>query len=163
MVKKIHAHKAILVDSLCQKLNQYQSFLIYEYAGFTAKESTQLRADLFKASCQMVVYKNNILNRALKQSGIYLDAKFTGPNAIVLANEDIEPLKVIAKLKNTHKFIVLKAAYVDKNLMLADQLENFATLPTKKDLYAMFCQCLQSPLRKLMHVVKAVGETKFNN
>lgn len=160
MVKKIHEQKAQLVDALCSRLNQYESFLIYEYAGFSAKELTRLRADLSKAACKMVVYKNNILNRALRQSGICADAEFAGPNTIVFAHEDFEPLKAIAKMTKTHKFIVLKAAYVDKNLMLAGQLDNFATLPSKKDLYAMFCQCLHAPLRKFLHVLKAVGEKK---
>ncbi|MDQ0514065.1 ribosomal protein L10 [Mycoplasmoides fastidiosum] len=160
MSKKIHDYKASLVNELADKLKSCQSFLIYEYAGFTAKEASKLRDDLIAAECQMTVYKNNIMNRALKQSGIYSEASFTGPNALVLGGENIEPLKAIAKMAKTHKFIKLKAALVDGNLMLADQLTDFVNLPTKKDLYAMLCQCLQAPLRKFMHVVKAVGEAK---
>ncbi|WP_391592049.1 LSU ribosomal protein L10p [[Mycoplasma] cavipharyngis] len=160
MLKKNHEPKALLVDQLSQKLHDCQSFLIYEYAGFTAKEVSKLRNDLVKANCQMKVYKNNILNRSLKQTNIYATANLNGPNALVIGTDNIEPLKAIAKMQKTHSFIKLKVAYVDGNLIIGEQLKEFANLATKKDLYAMFCQCLQSPLRKLMHVIKSVGETK---
>lgn len=160
MSKKIYEQKNLLVQDLSAKLKTCQSFLIYEYAGFTAKESTAVRAELKKAGFEMKVYQNNILNRALIESGIIADADFRGPNALVVGGEEIEPLKNIAKLAKTKTFIQLKAAYVDANVIMGDGLKNFATLPTKKDLYAMICQCLQSPLRKFMNVVKQVGETK---
>lgn len=162
MSKKKYEQKNLQVQELSAKLQASQSFLIYEYAGFSAKESTQLRADLKKAGFEMKVYQNNILNRALVDSGIISDAAFCGPNALVMGGDEIEPLKNIAKLAKTKSFIKLKAALVDANVIMGVGLDNFATLPTKKDLYAMICQCLQSPLRKFMHVVKQIGESQVN-
>lgn len=156
-LKPIHQQKQTAVDQLAAKLAAAPSFLIYEYAGFSARELTQLRADLTQANCEMRVYQNNILNRALIASKLYHDAELVGPNALVLGTDDLEPLKNIAKLAKEKSFIKLKAAYVDGNLMVGASLANFATLATRKDLYVMICQCLHSPLRSLMQVIKATA------
>lgn len=160
MSKHIHDQKAQAVTTLTTALKAAPMFLIYEYAGLTAKEATVLRASLKRSGCEMTVYQNNILNRSLRQSGIMENANFKGPNALVLGSDDIEPLKGIAKLAKDKPFIKLKAALIENNLMLGAELDNFASLSSRKDLYAMFCQCLQSPIRKLMFAIQAVADKK---
>lgn len=160
MFKPIHAQKAQAVDQLALMLKTAQSFLIYEYFGLTAKELTNLRAKLRLAGCRLTVYQNNILNRAMIQSGIIPEANFRGPNALVLGGEDISPLKDIAKMAKDKPLIKLKAALVEQNLILGKELTHFANLATRNDLYAMIARCLQSPLQKLMLMLQKIAQSK---
>jgi len=160
-MKQVIQNKVVQVEELSKKIKDAKSFLVFEYLGLNAIQSSELRQKLFKGQAQMIVIKNNILNRALKVLNNPSIPESTGPCAIIISNGDeIIPFKEVYDLSKENDFIKYKFGVLDGSLVDKNKLATIATLPGKDGLLSMLCSVLLAPLRNFMYGLKAVGEGK---
>lgn len=160
-MRPIIEKKAALSDQYKQMFSDAKSILVFEYQGLSAKDLTILRRKLHNGGAKMYVLKNNIASRAFAGAGINEFNNITGPNAIIIANQDeIIPFKEVYELNKEHSFIKLKGGYLEKKFIPSEAIADLANIPSREGLYAMFLSCLQAPIRNFLYGIKAVGESK---
>ncbi|WP_367342532.1 50S ribosomal protein L10 [Limosilactobacillus sp.] len=154
------AKKAEIVKQTADELNAAESAIVVDYRGLTVEEVTDLRKQLRDADVSMKVIKNKILDRAVEGTD-YEDLKstFVGPTAVAFSNEDpIAPAKILKKLSDEHDQLSIKGGFIEKSVKTLDEINEFATMPSREELLSTLVSCLQDPVRKVARAVKAVAD-----
>lgn len=154
------AKKAEIVKQTVDLINAAESAIVVDYRGLTVAEVTDLRKQLRDAGVQMSVIKNKILDRAVEGTD-YEDLKstFVGPTAVAFSNEDpIAPAKILKKFADDHDALEIKGGFIEKNIKTLDEINEYATMPSREDLLSMLASALQDPMRKIARAVKAVAD-----
>ena len=158
------AKKAEIVKQTVDLINAAESAIVVDYRGLTVAEVTDLRKQLRDAGVQMSVIKNKILDRAVEGTD-YEDLKstFVGPTAVAFSNEDpIAPAKILKKFADDHDALEIKGGFIEKNIKTLDEINEYATMPSREDLLSMLASALQDPMRKIARAVKAVADKGEN-
>ncbi|KRK48024.1 50S ribosomal protein L10 [Secundilactobacillus kimchicus] len=160
MSKETIATKAKIVDDVAERLQNATSAIVVDYRGLTVAEVTDLRKQLRDAGVSMSVIKNKILTRAADKAG-YEDLKdiFNGPTAVAFSDEDaIAPAKILKKFADAHDALEIKGGMVEGKTASIEEINTFATLPSREDLLSMLASALSDPMRKIARAVKAVAD-----
>ena len=161
MNQAILEQKQKLVDEIADKMQKAASSVIVEYRGLTVGEVTELRRNLRAEEVEFIVYKNSMTRRAAEKLGHNdLLESLLGPNAIAFSDDAVAPSRVLAKFAKKHSALVLKAGIVDGNIVDADGLKQLSTLPNKEGMISMLLGCLQSPIRSVACIIKAVADAQ---
>lgn len=162
MSKAAIEKKVELTNLLVEKLKNAKSFLVFEYHGLSVKELTAMRHEIHGDKATIEIVKNNILNRAIKTINVIPNFEdFSGPNALVVANEDeVIGFKTIHKIMQKHKFVKFKMGFLENKIITNDQFAQIASIPGRKGLYSMLLSCLVGPLRNFLYGLNAIKDTK---
>lgn len=154
------AKKAEVVKQTVELLNNAESAIVVDYRGLTVAEVTDLRKQLRDAGVKMSVIKNKILDRAVEGTD-YEDLKstFVGPTAVAFSDEDpIAPAKILKNFADDHDALEIKGGFIEKKVKTLDEINEYATMPSREDLLSMLASALQDPIRKIARAVKAVAD-----
>ncbi len=154
------AKKAEVVKQTVELLNNAESAIVVDYRGLTVAEVTDLRKQLRDAGVKMSVIKNKILDRAVEGTD-YEDLKstFVGPTAVAFSDEDpIAPAKILKNFADDHDALEIKGGFIEKKVKTLDEINEYATMPSREDLLSMLASALQDPMRKIACAVKAVAD-----
>jgi len=154
------AVKAKKVEDVVEKFNNATSAIVVDYRGLTVAQATELRKELREAGVHLNVIKNKVLTRAADKAGYgELNDIFNGPTAVAFSNEDaIAPAKVLKKFSDSVDALEIKGGYIEGKIMSVDEINVYATLPSREDLLSMLANVLQAPIRNVAYAVKAVAE-----
>jgi len=154
------AVKAKKVEDVVEKFNNATSAIVVDYRGLTVAQATELRKELREAGVHLNVIKNKVLTRAADKAGYgELNDIFNGPTAVAFSNEDaIAPAKVLKKFSDNVDALEIKGGYIEGKIMSVDEINVYATLPSREDLLSMLANVLQAPIRNVAYAVKAVAE-----
>ncbi|GAK48137.1 50S ribosomal protein L10 [Secundilactobacillus oryzae JCM 18671] len=154
------AMKAKQVEEVTERFNNAASAIVVDYRGLDVAEVTELRTQLRNAGVSMSVIKNKILTRAADKAG-YGDLKdiFNGPSAVAFSDEDaIAPAKILKKFADGNDKLSIKGGLIEEKIVSLDEINVYATLPSREDLLSMLASALQDPMRKIARAVKAVAD-----
>lgn len=154
------AKKAEVVKQTVELLNNAESAIVVDYRGLTVAEVTDLRKQLRDAGVKMSVIKNKILDRAVEGTD-YEDLKstFVGPTAVAFSDEDpIASAKILKNFADDHDALEIKGGFIEKKVKTLDEINEYATMPSREDLLSMLASALQDPMRKIARAVKAVAD-----
>ncbi len=160
-VESLQAKQAV-IDEIKDKFERAQSAVVVDYMGITVEEADAMRKQFREAGVDYTVYKNTLVNRAIKDTPYESLAQvLSGPSAFAFSYEDAtaparEINKVIKQLdKMSFKAGVVEGQYYDQDGILA-----IAKLPSRDELIAKFMGSIQSPLSKLAYLLQAVADQK---
>ena len=138
------------VKALAEKLKAANLVLLTDYRGITVDQVTTLRNTLRDTNSEYKVIKNNIVKRALNANGeTGLDAVLVGPTAVVIADEYVEPLKVIYKFSKDNEFYKIKGGIIEGKVLSVEELITLAKLPSRQELLGMLAGALLGNISKL--------------
>ena len=160
MNKEVLASKQAVVKEITEKAKAAKSITIAEYRGLTVAQIQTLRRALREEKTEMCVYKNSLVERAVKDLGYEgLDEFLTGPNALFFSEEISNGPKVLAKYaKRFGDALTIKGGYVEGRALDKAGVIEISKLPGREGLISMFLSCLQAPIRQFAATVKAVAE-----
>ena len=160
MNKEVLASKQATVKEIAEKAKAAKSLTIAEYRGLTVAQIQTLRRALREEKTEMCVYKNSLVERAVKELGYEgLDEFLTGPNALFFSEDIANGPKVLAKYsKKFGESLTIKGGYVEGRAFDKAGMIEISKLPGKEGLVSMFLSCLQAPIRQFAATVKAVAE-----
>jgi len=142
--------KIQIVKDLKEKLSKAHGIVMTDYQGLSVPEVETLRKSLQEVGAKYQIAKNTLLKLALDK-----DEKFTGPTAVVLSYEDeIKPLKVLYDFAKKHKNLKIKGGLFEGEWEVGEKLKEIAVLPSREELLGKFLGMIQSPLTRLVGVVK---------
>ena len=160
MNKEVLASKQAVVKEIADKAKAAKSLTIAEYRGLTVAQIQTLRRALREEKTEMCVYKNSLVERAVKELGYEgLDEFLSGPNALFFSEEISNGPKVLAKYaKKFGDALTIKGGFVEGKAYDKAGMIEISKLPGKEGLVSMFLSCLQAPIRQFAATVKAVAE-----
>ena len=147
--KRILEQKQAVVKEITDKLDNAKTFLLLNYQGLTVAEFAELRRSLREVNSDVKIYKNTLMNLALKDKKIELNDYMEGPNAYLFADSIIEPIKVVSKFAKDHPALEVRVGYIDNEIADKKVISEYATIPSMEGLLTMFAGGLIEHVRNL--------------
>jgi large subunit ribosomal protein L7/L12 len=145
------------VASLKERLDGVKTVVLAEYRGLTVMQLGELRRQLRSVSAQYSVVKNRLARLAMASTDLeVLGPHLKGPTGLVVSKDDpVAVAKALATFIRTNQAFVVKAGYVDGQVLQADGLRALADLPSREALRAQIAGALQGPLAQLLGLLGA--------
>ena len=156
---KVEVKKPI-VDEIAELLNGAATAVVVDYRGLTVEQDTKLRKQLREAGITYKVYKNTMVNFAVKGTDFEgLSAHLEGPTAIAVSKDDATaPARILYNFSKEAEALELKAGVVEGTYYDTEGIKVIATIPSRDELLAKFLGSIQSPITNFARVIKQIAE-----
>lgn len=150
------------VVELTSRFGKANASYVLSFQGCTCSQLTNFRRDLRSTGASFAVVKNSLARRAIQaceSENIRDDAfleTFKGPVAVVWAGEDVvSPAKVISQHAKVSEKLLVKAGFVDGQVVEAKDVEALALLPSKEELLSKLLALMNTPATRLLQTMNA--------
>ena len=152
--------KKPVVDEIAAYLKDAKSAVLVDYRGLTVEQDTQLRKQLREAGVVYKVYKNTLVNLAVKGTDYEaLCPYLEGPTAVAIAMDDAtSAARILYNFAKTADKLELKAGVVDGTFYDENGIKTIATIPSREELLSKFLGSIQSPVTNFARVIKQIAE-----
>ncbi|MDE6208297.1 MAG: 50S ribosomal protein L10 [Lachnospiraceae bacterium] len=152
--------KKPVIDEISELLNGAKSAVLVDYRGLTVEEDTNLRKQLREAGVTYKVYKNTMINFAVKGTEFEeLSKHLEGPTAIAVSKEDATaPARILFNFSKTAEALELKAGVVEGTYYDEAGIKVIATVPSREELISKLLGSIQSPITNFARVIKQIAE-----
>lgn len=146
--------KINMLEKVNKSIEASKGVFFIDYRGLSVKETQELRRALREAGATMKVYKNSIVNIALKEAGLPdVSEKLVGTCAYVFyENDPVDAAKVIKKEAEAFKKIEWIGAIADGKALDADEAKAYSELASREELMAKLVYVVASPLSGIAQV-----------
>ena len=154
------AEKQVIVQDIADTFSGAQSVVLVDYRGLTVEEDTRLRKELREAGVTYKVYKNTMVNLAVKDTEFAsLAPMLKGPNAFAVSKNDATaPARILANFAKTAPNLELKAGVVEGNFYDQDGIMEVSKIPSRNELLSRLLGSMQSPMANFARVIKQIAE-----
>ena len=158
---KIEAKQAV-VNEIKERLDKAVSVVLVDARGLTVAEDTDLRKQLREAGVDYKVYKNTMINFAIKDTQFEGLAQFLeGPTAVVFAYDvATKGASIVKKVSETAKNLEFKAGVVEGIVYDAEGIKAIADIPSSEVLISKLLGSFQSPISSFARVISQIAEKK---
>ena len=152
--------KKPVVEEISELLNGAATAVVVDYRGLTVAEDTELRKQLREAGVVYKVYKNTMINFAIKDTEFAdLAQHLEGPTAIAVCKDDATAAaRVLAKFAKTAEALEIKGGVVDGIYYDAVGIGQIASIPSREVLLSKLLGSMQSPFTNFARVIKQIAE-----
>ena len=152
--------KKPIVDQISEELNGAKAAVLVDYRGITVEQDTELRKQLREAGVVYKVYKNTMINFAVKGTEFEeLSKHLEGPTAIAISKEDATaPARILFNFSKNAPKLELKAGVVDGTYYDEKGIQVIATIPSREELLSKLLGSMQSPITNFARVIKQIAE-----
>ena len=152
--------KKPVVEEISELLNGAATAVVVDYRGLTVAEDTELRKQLREAGVVYKVYKNTMINFAIKDTEFAdLAQHLEGPTAIAVCKDDATAAaRVLAKFAKTAEALEIKGGVVDGVYYDAAGIGQIASIPSRDVLLSKLLGSMQSPVTNFARVIKQIAE-----
>lgn len=157
---KVKSQKEQDLQELTDKVKVAKSIVFTDYRGTTVKDLDKFRKSLRKENVFSKVYKMSLVQKALSANGINADSvNYKTPVILSLSEEDeTTAARIIKGLTKEVKTLSILEGVVDGKVITKEQVEIFASLPTRDQLLSQFMSVLNGPMSAFARVLNARGE-----
>ena len=150
--------KQELVDRYEHGLAKAPHAFLISYQGIKVNDVTELRAKVRESGGTYEVVKNTLALRAIGDKPLSaLADTFSGALAVVYTEGDpVAVAKTLTEFAKTVPQIVFRGGVVEGKPIAANEVEQIAKLPGRKELIAKLLFLLQSPMTRLVRTLSAV-------
>lgn len=152
-------HKQHLVTEMHERLARAKAIFLADFRGMSVGQATTLRNELRNASVEYKVFKNTLLDLAVKGTDAECVTPYlAGPTAIAISYDDpVSAAKVLSKFaKDPQGKLELKAGMLSGKLLDVKQIQALADLPPREVLIAKMLGSMQAPATNLVGVLAAL-------
>ena len=152
--------KQPIVAEISDLLDGAKAAVLVDYRGLTVEQDTQMRKQLREAGVVYKVYKNTMINFAVKGTEFeVLVPHLKGPTALAVSKEDATaPARILFNFSKTADKLELKAGVVDGTYYDNDGIKIIATIPSREELLGKLLGSIQSPITNLARVLNQIAE-----
>ena len=152
--------KQPIVQEISEHIKDAQSVVVVNYRGLTVAEDTELRKQLREAGVVYKVYKNTLVNFAIKGTDFEsLAETLEGPNALAISTTDATaPARILSKFAKTAPALEIKAGVVEGTFYDAKGMAAIAAVPSREELLSKFLGSIQSPITNFARVLNQIAE-----
>ena len=160
---KILEQKQVVIDEIKEKFANAKSIVLFDPRGLKVSEVTELRRNLRESGSDYKVYKNTLAKRAIADSGLELDSYLEGPTAISFSSDELAPVKIISEFAKKHEALELKAGVVEGKVANREELNSYASIPSREGLLTMLAGGLMATVKDLSICLDLYSKEKEEN
>ena len=156
---KVLSEKQAVVAALTERLKSASSGVLVDYKGITVDEDTALRTEMRKNGIEYSVVKNTLVKFAIKNAGYeQLDPVLSGTTSMATSSGDpIAPFRILSDYsKKLNDKFNIKAAFMDGQVLTADEIETLSSLPSKEALLSVVLGTMLAPITSLAVVLDQI-------
>ena len=152
--------KQLVVDEIKGKLEKAQGVVLVSARGLTVTQDTEMRKALREAGVDYKVYKNTMVNFAIKGTAFEpLAPHLEGPTAVAISYDDAtasarELDAFVSKLEP----LVFKAGVVAGEYYDENTIQKIAKIPPRNELLARLLGSFKSPMSSFARVVNEIAK-----
>ena len=152
--------KQPIVDEIAALFDGAASAVLVDYRGLTVEQDTNLRKQLREAGVDYKVYKNTMLNFAVKGTEFEpLAQHLAGPSAIAVSKTDATaPARILAEFAKKADKLEIKAGVVEGTYYDAKGMSAIAAVPSREVLLGRLLGSMQSPIANFARVLNQIAE-----
>ena len=152
--------KQPIIKEISDYLNGASAAVLVNYRGLTVEQDTVLRKQLRESGIIYKVYKNTMINFAVKDTEFAaLAPLLEGPTAIATSTDDATaPARIIAQFAKTAPLLEMKAGVVEGTFYDAAGINAIAEIPSRDVLLGRLFGSMQSPIANLARVLNQIAE-----
>ena len=158
--QKILERKEQTVQEIAEVAKNSSSFILFDYRGLTAEETSELRTKLRENDSKYKVWKNTLTKRALDSLNYNLDDCLEGPSAMAYSEDTIAPIKTLSEFAKSHPALEIKGGIVDGKVATLEEINALATLPSRDGLLTMLASGLIGTVKNLSIALNLLSEQK---
>ena len=144
------------VDDLKRRLSGVKTVVLAEYRGLSVQQLSDLRKQLRAVSAEYKVVKNRLAKLALSDELAGVKSLLKGPTGMVMAKDDpVAVAKALHTFARTNQALVIKAGFVEGQMLEPAGLKALADLPSKDAIRAQIAGAIQGPLAQLVGLLQA--------
>jgi large subunit ribosomal protein L10 len=144
------------VEDLKRRLSGVKTVLLAEYRGLTVQQLNDLRRQLRSVSAEYKIVKNRLARLALSESLSGVKSLLKGPTGMVISKDDpVAVTKALHTFARTNQALVIKAGYVEGQMLEPAGLKALADLPSKEAIRSQIVGALQGPMAQLVGLLQA--------
>ena len=155
MPSKINVY---MLDELRSRFADVEHCVVVTYTGLTSAEMTDLRAAVRKENGSLVVVKNTLVSRALRELG--RDEKFIamldGHIALAYSPDPSSLVRAMAEWDRKRKKLQILGGMLGGQAIPKQAVSSLATMPTRPQMQAMALAAIVAPLTSLLNVCNEV-------
>lgn len=143
------AQKTKLVSEVATKAKEAKALVFANFKGVSVKDITFLRRKLRETGSGWQVLKKTLMNRALDEAGINVDARtLDGQVGIAFSKDEVAAAKVIANFlkENKESTLAILGGALGTEALSVERVKSLAKLPSQDELRAKLVGTLQAPI-----------------
>ena len=154
--------KKPVVDEISANLEGAAGVVLVDHCGLTVEQDTRLRKQMREEGIVYKVYKNTMLNFAIKGTEFEpLSQHLEGPSAIAISKTDATaPARIVANFAKKAEKLEIKAGVVEGNYYDAKGMTAIANVPSREVLLGKLLGSIQSPITNFARVINQIAESK---
>lgn len=158
---KVELKKPVVAE-ISELLTDAKAAVLVDYRGLTVEQDTELRKQLREAGVTYKVYKNTMVNFAIKGTEFEpLGTHLAGPTALAVSKEDAAaPARILYNFAKKAEALELKAGIVDGTYYDEKGIQVIATIPSREELLGKLLGSIQSPIANFARVINQIAEAK---
>ena len=152
--------KKPIIEEIQSSIKDAKSVVVVDYRGLTVEQDTRLRKSLRENNVTYKVYKNTMINFAIKGTEFESLAPYLeGPTAIAISTEDATaPARAICKFAKEAPKLEVKAGAVEGTMYDAKGIAQVASVPSREELLAKLLGSMKSPISNIARVLNQIAE-----
>ena len=156
---KIEA-KQVVVDEIKSKLEKAEGVVLVSSRGLTVGQDTEMRKALREAGVDFKVYKNTMVNFAIKDTVFEaLAPHLEGPTAVAISYDDATAgARVLDKFVDKFAPLEFKGGVVAGTYYDQNNIQKIAKIPSRNELLARLFGSWKSPMSSFARVVNEIAK-----
>jgi large subunit ribosomal protein L10 len=132
-----------------------QGLIIIKYSGVSSPDMSTLRKTLKGSGADLLVVKNSIARRAIKELGLdsLIKSIETPCGMIFFKDEPVDTSRILCAFRKDHAKLILEGGLLQDKLLTLKDIEVMSTLPSRDVLRAQIVVALNAPIAKLVTVL----------
>lgn len=143
------SQKEVLVKSVAEKAKGAKALVFANFKGVSVKDVTKIRRELLKSGSSWQVLKKTLLNIALKDAGVSVNAReLDGQVGVAFSSDEVTAAKVLVEFKKANKESTLEivGGSLGNEALDVKAVKALAELPSQDELRAKLVGTLQAPI-----------------
>ncbi len=143
------SQKTELIAEVAAKVKSSKALVFANFKGVSVKDITTLRQNLRETGSSWQVLKKTLLNRALDEAGVQVDARrLDGQVGVAYSGDEVAAAKTIADFIKANKESTLSivGGSLGSESLSVEAVKALAKLPSKDELRAKLVGTLQAPI-----------------
>lgn len=148
--------KELLISEVTEKIKDSKALVFANFKGVSVKNITTIRKELRKSGSSWQVMKKTLLNIALKNAGVEVDARaLEGQVGVAFSHDEVAAAKTIADFQKSNKdvTITIEGGALGNKALSASEVKALAKLPSQDELRAQLVGTLQAPISSFVRVL----------